>query len=33
MEKGVRSIREALNLDRISLLRIGVGHLGSNKKE
>ena len=32
METGVRSIREALNLGRISLLRIGVGHLGSIRK-
>ena len=33
MEVGVRSIREALNLDRKSPLRIGYGYLGNIKKE
>ena len=29
----MRSTREALNLDKLSLLRIGVGPLGSIRKE
>lgn len=32
-ERGVRSVRAALNLHKTSLLRIGVGHLGSIRKK